>query len=72
MRVGLMLPDSISEEKIDIDWKMEDLQAGTFWYRTACTSKQKLTCTIAVQIKKRIKPEAFITESTVLYVGNIR
>ena len=28
-----MLPDSISEEKSKIDWKMEDLQAGPFWCR---------------------------------------
>ena len=24
---GQMLPDTISEEKLEIDWKMEDLQA---------------------------------------------
>ena len=33
MRGELMLPDSISEEKLEIDWKMEDLQAGPFWCR---------------------------------------
>ena len=27
MRGELMLPDSISEEKLEIDWKMKDLQA---------------------------------------------
>ena len=31
MRGGLVLPDSIPEEKLKIDWKMEDLQARTFW-----------------------------------------
>ena len=33
MRGGLMLPDSIFEEKLKIDRKMEDLQAGPFWCR---------------------------------------
>ena len=33
MRGGLMLPDSISEEKLKIDRKMEELKAGPFWCR---------------------------------------
>ena len=33
IRGGLMLPDSISEEKLEIGWKMEDIQAGPFWCR---------------------------------------
>ena len=33
MRGGLMLPDSISEEKFKIDWKMEDIQAEPLWSR---------------------------------------
>ena len=44
-----MLPDSISEEKFEIDCKMEDLQAGLFWCRlltydprTACTRTAQL------------------------------
>ena len=28
LRDRLMFPNSISEEKLKIDWKMEDLQAG--------------------------------------------
>ena len=40
IRGGLMLPDSISEEKIEIDWKMEDLQAGLFWCRLLMTPEQ--------------------------------
>ena len=35
-----MLPDSISEEKLKIDWKMEDLQAGLFWCRLLMTPEQ--------------------------------
>ena len=45
MRGRLMLPDSISEEKLEIDWKMEDLQAapsgaGCLWPQNspACRS----------------------------------
>ena len=40
MRGGLMLPDSISEEKLEIDWKMEDLQARLFWCRLLMTPEQ--------------------------------
>ena len=40
MRGGPMLPDSISEEKLEIDWKMEDLQAGAFWCRLLMTPEQ--------------------------------
>ena len=38
MRGGLMLPDSISEEKLEIDWKIEDLQAA---HREFYIKKQK-------------------------------
>ena len=44
-----MLPDSISEEKLKIDLKMDYLQAGPFWCRlinydprTACTRTAQL------------------------------
>ena len=40
MRGGLMLPDSISEENLEIDCKMEDLQAGPFWCRLLWTLEQ--------------------------------
>ena len=40
MRGGLMYPNSISEEKLEIDWKMEDLQAGPFWCRLLMTPEQ--------------------------------
>ena len=40
MRGGPMLSDSISEEKLGIDWKMEDLQDGAFWYRLFCGHEQ--------------------------------
>ena len=40
MRGGLMLPDSISEEKLEIDSKMEALQAGPFWCRLLMTPEQ--------------------------------
>ena len=33
IRGRLMLPDSISEKKLKIDWKIEDLWAGSFWCR---------------------------------------
>ena len=34
----MMLPDSLSEEKLKIDWKMEDLQAGPFWFCSVIVS----------------------------------
>ena len=40
MRGGLILLDSISEEKLEIDSKMEDLQAGSFWCRLLMTPEQ--------------------------------
>ena len=42
MRGGLMLPDSISEEKLKIDLEMEDLQAGPFWYRLLMTPEHRM------------------------------
>ena len=42
MRVGLVLPNSISEEKLKIDWKMEDLQADAILVQVALGSRSSL------------------------------
>ena len=40
MKGGHMLPDSISDDKLKIDCKMEGLQAGSFW----CIAYQYRQC----------------------------